>query len=183
VVVDEWGQCVTPISLEEWARQFYAEACSTPGLCEAETGAGEVMFVPRGWWHMVRNVSPLTVAVSHHFLSPTGLPNTLRLLRESPWEVSGIDRGLKSRPDLAPGPTSLPLTDTTDAALAAADDQERRSAAGTALLDRLVAALRERRPEALASAEADLSRSRGPPKALLPSISTSQAPFSFNFMQ
>ena len=46
------------------------------------------MFVPRGWWHMVLNTDPsITIAVSHHFLSPAGLSNTLRMLRETPEEV------------------------------------------------------------------------------------------------
>mmetsp|Transcript_7463 Transcript_7463/g.17057 ORF Transcript_7463/g.17057 Transcript_7463/m.17057 type:complete len:132 (+) Transcript_7463:493-888(+) len=130
------------------------------------------MFVPRGWWHMVRNVAPLTVAVSHHFLSPTGLHNTIRLLRESPEEVSGIDRGLRPRQDPGPNPPPAAI------AMAAADDHERRSAAGTALLDRLVAALRERRPEALARAEEDLSRR---PRALLPPAAS--LPFAFNFLE
>ena len=84
----------TPIALAEWARDHYAEACRTPGFVEAETGPGDVTFVPRGWWHMDLNVAPLTVAVSHHFVSPAGLYTTLRLLRTTPHQVSGIDRGL-----------------------------------------------------------------------------------------
>ena len=84
---------VTPIALSEWARDFYAEACRTPGFVETVTGPGDVTFVPRGWWHMVLNVAPLTVAVSHHFLSPAGLHNTLRLLRESPHQVRHDEGG------------------------------------------------------------------------------------------
>ena len=39
---------------------------------------------------MVVNLEPLTVAVSHHFLSPAGLHSTLRLLRDAPHQVSGV---------------------------------------------------------------------------------------------
>ena len=154
---------VTPLSLAEWARTFYQEACASPGFLECETGPGDVMYVPRGWWHMVLNVAPLTVAVSHHFLSPAGLSNTLRLLRESPHEVSGVDRGLKAGATGGAGGAldgdgagvrAVPRTEDERAE----DDHARRTAAGTALHDRLVAAIGERRPEALARAEGELSR-------------------------
>jgi ribosomal protein L16 Arg81 hydroxylase len=143
------GDYMTPISLAEWARGFYKEACSTPGFLECETKAGDVMYVPRGWWHMVLNVEPITIAVSHHFLSPTGLYNTLRLLRESPHQVSGIDRGLAPRDGTGAAPPD-----------AAAEDHKRRTAAGKAMHNRLVAALHENRPEALACAEEELRRER-----------------------
>ena len=52
---------------------------ATASSSEAETGPGDVVFVPRGWWHMVSNQSDLTVAVSHHFVSPAGLANTLQV--------------------------------------------------------------------------------------------------------
>lgn len=143
---------MTPISLAEWARGYYREALRAPGFLEAETKEGEVMYVPRGWWHMVLNVGKTaTVAVSHHFLSPAGLSNTLRLLREAPHQVSGIDRGLAPR--TASGGTA-------DPARTAEEDHRRRTAAGRGLLGRLERALREYRPEALARAEGELQRER-----------------------
>jgi hypothetical protein len=87
VILGDGDDFVTPVSLAEWAREFYKQACMTPGFRECETKEGDVMYVPRGWWHMVLNVEPITIAVSHHFLSPTGLPNTLRVLRDTPYEV------------------------------------------------------------------------------------------------
>jgi hypothetical protein len=141
---------VTPICLAEWGRSFYSQCLTTPGFVECETGPGEVMYVPRGWWHMVLNVAPLTVAVSHHFLSPAGLHTTLKLLRDKPHQVSGINRGLardKAADKTAANETAVAEEDS---------DHARRSAAGTALLNRLMVALREKRPEALADAEARL---------------------------
>ena len=180
---------VTPYALAEWGRDFYAEACRTPGFVEAETGPGDVTFVPRGWWHMVLNVAPLTIAVSHHFLSPAGLHTTLRLLRETPEQVSGIDRGLKR--DTESNATATAIADaatTATSASATDDDDARRKAAGVALHDRLVAALKARRPEALEAAEAILKEEdgrRGPrgPTVLkqLVAPAVSPAPFSFNF--
>jgi hypothetical protein len=173
------GDFVTPVSLAEWARAFYKEACRTPGFIECETAPGDVMYVPRGWWHMVLNVAPITIAVSHHFLSPTGLYNTLRMLRETPGEVSGIDRGLAPR-------TSSGVSSPD----AAAEDHARRTAAGHAMHDKLMAALSHARPDVLASAEAELrrrdeSRSR---KKKAPLMSAREAksdtavPFAFNFI-
>ena len=142
---------VTPICLAEWGRSFYSQCLTTPGFVECETGPGDVMYVPRGWWHMVLNVAPLTIAVSHHFLSPAGLHTTLKLLREKPHQVSGIDRGL-ARDKAANKTTHETAADEEDS------DHARRSRAGTALLDRLMAALRDKRPQALADAEATLKK-------------------------
>ena len=165
----------TPIALAEWARDHYAEACRTPGFVEAETGPGDVTFVPRGWWHMVLNVAPLTVAVSHHFVSPAGLYTTLRLLRTTPHQVSGVDRGLtRDRGDDAGAMTA----EEREAA-----DHARRTAAGVALHDRLVAALREKRPEVLEAAEATLAAeaARRAPSALKRAVAPEEAAPSFAF--
>lgn len=143
------------------------------------------MYVPRGWWHMVVNIAPITIAVSHHFLSPSGLYNTLRVLRETPYEVSGIDRGLAPR-------TSTGIASPDEAA----EDHKRRTAAGTAMHDKLVAALQKHRPEVLAQAEQDLKkeelrkreRKRGPLLAATVAAgdgkttnTTEVKAFSFNF--
>ena len=169
------GDYVTPMALAEWARDFYSEAVRTPGFVEAESGPGDVTFVPRGWWHMVLNVAPLTVAVSHHFLSPAGLHMTLRLLRDTPEQVSGIDRGL-SRDRAASSATAEHDV----------DDHARRTAAGVALHDELVAALRKQRPEALDAAETRLSEEdvlRGPCGAsnLKQLVAPAEEPSSFSF--
>ena len=171
------GDYVTPLALAEWARDFYGEALKTPGFVESESGPGDVTFVPRGWWHMVLNVAPLTVAVSHHFLSPAGLHTTLRLLRETPEQVSGIDRGLARDAKRAATNSGMPQE---------TDDHNRRSTAGTALHDRLVTALKEKRPAALEAAERllaeeDSRRVAWPPFELKKIVTPEDGAGSFSF--
>eukprot|EP01052_Picozoa_sp_SAG31_P037110 SAG31_NODE_4740_length_2988_cov_1.861890_1_plen_208_part_00 len=140
---------------------FYAAACQRDDFLEGTTGPGDVMYVPRGWWHMLLNLESYSVAVSHHFLSgrcPAALAHTLQLLRERPYQVSGVDRGLardKAAAEAAAADNKMEATRLTAAELDA-EDYNRRVAAGTALHDRLVKALQEHRPETLAAAEAEL---------------------------
>ncbi|KAH8056971.1 hypothetical protein JL722_7194 [Aureococcus anophagefferens] len=76
---------LAPVSNAEWARAgFYEECAAHPRFLECQTKPGDVVYVPRGWWHMVLNLAPVTVAVSHHFVSPSGLPNVLKRLRDTP---------------------------------------------------------------------------------------------------
>ena len=47
----------TPVSLVEWFLNFYEEACEGEVRpVEGVVRAGEVLFVPRGWWHMAVNL-------------------------------------------------------------------------------------------------------------------------------
>lgn len=55
----------TPVSLIEWFLNFYEESQSSrvkPRECIVK--AGELLFVPRGWWHLALNleVSSLSAA-------------------------------------------------------------------------------------------------------------------------
>jgi hypothetical protein len=56
------------------------------GVCRA----GELIFVPRGWWHAVMNVEPDTIAITQNYVSPANLPHVLRFLRDMPYAVSGV---------------------------------------------------------------------------------------------
>lgn len=73
----------------------------TPGrvvrqLYQTVAHPGEVVFVPRGWWHAVLNLGDpvdagvLTIAVTENFCSPAGLPHVLRFLRDRRGAVSGV---------------------------------------------------------------------------------------------
>ena len=54
---DDGADVACPVSLIDWFLSFYKAAQQGPvqpleGICRA----GEVLFVPRGWWHMALNV-------------------------------------------------------------------------------------------------------------------------------
>ena len=44
---------------------------------ECVVSAGELIFVPRGWWHMAINLEP-GVAITQNYVSRTNLPHVLR---------------------------------------------------------------------------------------------------------
>jgi hypothetical protein len=47
----------TPLSLVEWFQDFYAEAqAGAVRPVEGVVRAGELLFVPRGWWHLAMNL-------------------------------------------------------------------------------------------------------------------------------
>lgn len=54
---DDGADVACPVSLIEWFLNFYKDTQKGPvrpleGICRA----GEVLFVPRGWWHMALNL-------------------------------------------------------------------------------------------------------------------------------
>ncbi|KAF8065440.1 F-box protein [Scenedesmus sp. PABB004] len=136
-----------PVSLVEWFTNFYdeARAAKRPPL-EAVVRAGEVLYVPRGWWHMAINLDEC-VAVTQNYASPTGLGAVLDFLRPGrPELVSGCaaaDRGsLHDRFVAALRARRPELLDVLQAARDAADAQR-------AAEHRLSALFREtRRPAA-----------------------------------
>lgn len=81
----------TPVSLVEWFLDFYEEASQQPGFHECIVRAGEMLFVPRGWWHLAINLEP-SVAVTQNFVSPVTLPHTAAFLStRSQALVSGLE--------------------------------------------------------------------------------------------
>ena len=59
---DDECDVTVPLSVVEWFIHFYkATAALNPIECVVRPG--EVVFVPRGWWHTVINVEPFTVAL------------------------------------------------------------------------------------------------------------------------
>ena len=95
-----------PISTGEWLLSFWKdhlEARKHPDVSqrpmEAIVGAGDIVFVPHGYWHMVVNIDDC-IALTHNYVSSANLVNCLRFLRDTPDQISGIrDRANTVDPD------------------------------------------------------------------------------------
>jgi len=82
----------TPTSLVDWFLNFHGNwgACGAPLECVC--AAGELLFVPSGWWHLAMNLEevPVTLAVTHNLVSDANLHKVLAHLAScSPDLVSG----------------------------------------------------------------------------------------------
>eukprot|EP00741_Cyanophora_paradoxa_P009395 tig00000144_g9101.t1 len=85
------GEVTQPVALIEWFLNFYKPsggARGGEGPLEGVCGPGDLIFVPRGWWHCVLNVEE-SVAITQNYVSATNLPAVLRFLRDKPDQVSG----------------------------------------------------------------------------------------------
>jgi hypothetical protein len=102
------GDHVTmPISLGEWLMNYWDEhmeryqsapPAERPVECTVE--AGDLLFVPHGWWHSVINLDPINVAVTHNYVSQSNLPNVLRFLKTKVNQISGCrDRADSIKPE------------------------------------------------------------------------------------
>ena len=103
-----------PLSLTDWLEAgFYHD---TKGMVEGTCRAGEIMFIPRGWWHCVRNTgSDLTTAITQNYAAESSVHQVRRFLKEMSHCVSGLQSCYRSslwrefdstlrkkRPDLLP---------------------------------------------------------------------------------
>lgn len=134
---------------------------------ETTQRAGDLVFVPSGWWHVVLNVTD-TVALTQNFVSKANLPKVLKFCRDKPEQVSGTAPGLSLGCRIA----LLPLT----------------CQAGVDLYQEFIQQLSLHAPAALTAAEQELSR----PKSIwarLQRVEKQQGsdtqpkviPFAFNF--
>ncbi|KAJ3028601.1 UNVERIFIED_CONTAM: hypothetical protein HDU68_001328 [Siphonaria sp. JEL0065] len=90
------SEVTTPISLAEWFLNHYDEMKGWPVKpIECICRAGEILYVPRGWWHCVMNIEE-SIAITQNFVNDCNLKEVLRFVREKPDQVSGYGSGEKA---------------------------------------------------------------------------------------
>jgi hypothetical protein len=131
----------SPISLYEWFRVFYsslaelrreAESGEVVAL-EATVEAGELLFVPAGWWHCCLNLEP-SIAITQNYAPASSARRILRYFRSGGAEglhVSGIP--LSARATMADAFERV-LEAHCPEALGPEDDQERSATEGAKML-------------------------------------------------
>ncbi len=80
---------VQPATLKEWYKEFYKE-CLQLGALQATAHAGDVVFVPSGWWHAVLNLADFNVAITQNSVNWTNIHRVLNFLLTRPYDISGI---------------------------------------------------------------------------------------------
>ncbi|KAI5425224.1 arginine-specific demethylase JMJ22 [Lathyrus oleraceus] len=75
------AEVASPVSIMEWFMNFYGATKNwkkKPIECICK--AGEVMFVPNGWWHLVINLEE-SIAITQNYVSRRNLLNVLNFLK------------------------------------------------------------------------------------------------------
>lgn len=95
------GEVTTPVSIKEWFFNFYdkiEEQEYKPGSepLQGVCRAGEVLFVPNGWWHLVLNLED-SIAITQNYVSRANLINVLSFLKHKKDQISGCHGRRKDR--------------------------------------------------------------------------------------
>jgi len=90
-----------PLTLMDWINGGYYEEMyekyHDKGLVECTCKEGEIMFIPRGWWHCVMNTGPVTtIAVTQNYAARSSIYNVRIFLKKFNNCVSGISHQYRS---------------------------------------------------------------------------------------
>ncbi|XP_057805276.1 arginine-specific demethylase JMJ22 [Salvia miltiorrhiza] len=92
------AEVACPVSIIEWFMNFYnATKTWAKRPVECICKAGEVIFVPNGWWHLVINLQD-SVAITQNFASRRNLLNVLDFLKRP--NASTLVSGTRDRVNL-----------------------------------------------------------------------------------
>lgn len=83
------SEVTAPLSIAEWLLGFHAEARRAEGCLEGICEAGECIYVPAGWYHLVLNLED-SVALTQNFVPRHRLADVLLFLRDRREQVSGF---------------------------------------------------------------------------------------------
>jgi hypothetical protein len=100
------SEVMSPMALLEWVLDFYGIAMAqrkakrakpTEAVypLEGTCHPGEIMFVPRGWWHTAINIGT-TVALTQNYAPHCGAWAVWRFLKDKPDQVSGVPSANRS---------------------------------------------------------------------------------------
>lgn len=92
---EEGSHVSTPVSIIEWFMNFYDQIFDdrheSQRPMEGVVRAGETIFVPQGWWHLVLNLEE-SIAITQNYVPRCNLVKVLRFLRDKPDQVSGCSK-------------------------------------------------------------------------------------------
>ncbi|PIA54196.1 hypothetical protein AQUCO_00900624v1 [Aquilegia coerulea] len=92
------AEVACPVSIIEWFMNFYgATKTWKKRPIECVCKAGEVIFVPNGWWHLVINLEE-SIAITQNYVSRSNLLNVLDFLKKP--NASELVSGTKDRVNL-----------------------------------------------------------------------------------
>lgn len=96
-VSEDSSEVTSPLSIAEYLLTFHEEARREAGCLEGICGAGELLFVPKGWWHLVVNLEA-GIALTQNFVtnSKQHLAQVLAFLKDKPDQVTGFSQDIES---------------------------------------------------------------------------------------